>query len=542
MIPEYKYLLQLTLCDGARSKYLESLDISPALQYPAYMPPSLVHLPNGQSLTVTPVFGGISFKSNELSNHHAPFPPGWTVVIYTEDEEENGTTRPPSDPPSRTGSRPSTPKPLSPKRSPTHRFTKPTLNRDHLFISSMLQPNSADYKPISSPSRQLAMLLWATLWWYFHQPEPDMRILTKFSSYTAPSGQPRGSWRVNINREGIFKNKVELPKLERMGLVTSDESFVGTDFNDRVGEGWERMFVSRQAFWQLDPRIYLFSLASASGSPYIPGTPNISRPASPSRADHRHSVEISSMANSLVVAGPYLSPSHLPTYYPPGPAQFVRSNGVMHPIRPKPPRQGETFYTRFVPSVGQFLSFRVASLNIKPQVYRGPIGTASMHGSISQTQSETAVPTMSQLNLEACDTDLLHKWMNDERVSRFWGTQGPIETQEEFLRTNLRSRHSFPVIGCWDGKPFGYFEIYWVKEDSLGKYLPYEIGNFDRGIHCLVGEQEFRGPHRVKIWLSALVHYLWLADMRTEVVMMEPRIDNEKYATTSKFLFRIFAN
>jgi RimJ/RimL family protein N-acetyltransferase len=84
-------------------------------------------------------------------------------------------------------------------------------------------------------------------------------------------------------------------------------------------------------------------------------------------------------------------------------------------------------------------------------------------------------------------------------------------------------------MGCWDGKPFGYFEIYWVKEDNLGKYLPI-VSDYDRGFHCLVGEQEFRGAHRVKIWLSALVHYCWLADNRTERVMLEPRVDNEKLA------------
>jgi hypothetical protein len=91
----------------------------------------------------------------------------------------------------------------------------------------------------------------------------------------------------------------------------------------------------------------------------------------------------------------------------------------------------------------------------------------------------------------------------------------------------LSSRHSFPVIGCWDGKPFGYFEIYWVKEDPLGKLMG-DAGNFDRGIHCLVGEQELRGPHRLRAWLSALLHHCWLADNRTEVVLMEPRVDNEK--------------
>jgi hypothetical protein len=123
--------------------------------------------------------------------------------------------------------------------------------------------------------------------------------------------------------------------------------------------------------------------------------------------------------------------------------------------------------------------------------------------------------------------------MNNPRVAKFWGEDGPQSHQEEFLRTALRSKHSFPAIGCWDGIPFGYFEIYWVKEDNVAKFIPGEVGNWDRGIHCLIGEEEYRGPHRVKIWLSALVHYCWLADERTQVVVMEPRVDNDKYDSPS---------
>ena len=124
------------------------------------------------------------------------------------------------------------------------------------------------------------------------------------------------------------------------------------------------------------------------------------------------------------------------------------------------------------------------------------------------------------------DPEYLHKWMNEPRVSYFWGESGPQSRQEEFLKRALKSRHSFPVIGCWDGKPFGYFEIYWTKEDTLGKYV--SVGDYDRGFHCLVGEQEYRGEHRVRVWLSALVHWCWLSDMRTQCVMLEPRVDNHK--------------
>ena len=138
------------------------------------------------------------------------------------------------------------------------------------------------------------------------------------------------------------------------------------------------------------------------------------------------------------------------------------------------------------------------------------------------------LPTLSSLAGGSSDTELLNKWMNDSRVNAAWGCAGPIQTQQKFLEDALKSRHSFPVFGCWDGKPFGYFEVYWVKEDRLGALLGGEVGNHTRGLHALVGEQEFRGVHRVMIWLSALVHYCWLAEPKTETVMMEPRVDNQK--------------
>jgi len=127
------------------------------------------------------------------------------------------------------------------------------------------------------------------------------------------------------------------------------------------------------------------------------------------------------------------------------------------------------------------------------------------------------------------DVQLLNKWMNSDRVSKFWGCTGPQSTQESFLQNNLTSNHSFPAIGLWDGKPFGYFEIYWVKEDILGRHLGDRAGDYDRGIHVLVGEEEFRGKHRVRAWITSLAHWAFVQDYRTNAVVLEPRVDNEKY-------------
>ncbi|KAF2020817.1 siderophore biosynthesis protein-like protein [Aaosphaeria arxii CBS 175.79] len=511
------------------------------------MAPSIVHLPNGQNITVTPVFGGLFFKPNDLLNHpRSPFPPGWTIIIHSEDDvnpEQSGMS---SDPDASSATEEGH---IQKIRHHVHRFRKPTLQNDHLYISSISNPSASEFKPAASPTRQLAMMLWATLYWYFHQTEPDLHMTTNASKDTAEHGKPKGEWKITINREGIFKGRVVLPKLERMGLIASEDSSVGIANEENSPEGWTNMFVSRRSFWQMDPRIYLFTLSPMPQSPYPLDSPYPSRPCSPVRGESQQAKDSSGdqLSPGLwapTAPGPFHSTSHLPTYFPPAPPQYTFSNHVRHPIRPKPPRQGEVFYTRFIPSVGQYLSFRVASLSTKPPRHQGPtsLNMSSPRNSMNTIAStDSILPTIASLNLAAAggnaptssiangpsDLEYIHKWMNEPRVSHFWGQSGPQSHQEECLKSVLRSKNCFPVIGCWDGKPFGYFEIYWVKEDDVGRHVP-GAGDYDRGFHCLVGEQEFRGPHRVKVWISALVHYCWTADLRTESVMLEPRVDNAK--------------
>ncbi|EMX6778063.1 N(6)-hydroxylysine O-acetyltransferase, partial [Escherichia coli] len=124
------------------------------------------------------------------------------------------------------------------------------------------------------------------------------------------------------------------------------------------------------------------------------------------------------------------------------------------------------------------------------------------------------------------DAERFTRWMNDPRVEYFWEQSGSLEVQIAYLERQLTSKHAFPLIGCFDDRPFSYFEIYWAAEDRIGRHYSWQP--FDRGLHLLVGEQQWRGAHYVQSWLRGVTHYLLLNEPRTQRTVLEPRIDNQR--------------
>ena len=124
------------------------------------------------------------------------------------------------------------------------------------------------------------------------------------------------------------------------------------------------------------------------------------------------------------------------------------------------------------------------------------------------------------------DLPAFHRWMNEPRVSRIWELAVSPEELRDYLEKLRADAHTLPLIGEFDGEPFGYFELYWAKEDRIAPF--YSAGDYDRGVHVLVGEAKYRGPARVAAWLPSLAHYAFLDDPRTQHVVAEPRAENAK--------------
>lgn len=126
----------------------------------------------------------------------------------------------------------------------------------------------------------------------------------------------------------------------------------------------------------------------------------------------------------------------------------------------------------------------------------------------------------------AQDAERFTRWMNSPRVNAFWEMAGPQAEQEKYLHRQLDSTYSYPLIGCFDDRPFGYFETYWAAEDRIGRH--YRWQPYDRGLHMLVGEENWRGAQYIRSWLRGITHYLLLDEPRTQRIVAEPRYDNQR--------------
>ncbi len=126
-------------------------------------------------------------------------------------------------------------------------------------------------------------------------------------------------------------------------------------------------------------------------------------------------------------------------------------------------------------------------------------------------------PRADSLNLR------LREKTGEERISV---NKGSLEQHTAYLEAQCADAHVHPLIGCFDDRPFAYFEIYWAKEDRIAPF--YDAHDFDRGLHLLVGECGAHSTGKLNAWFNAVLHDMFIDDPRTQRIVGEPRIDNAR--------------
>ncbi|MFM9370280.1 GNAT family N-acetyltransferase [Streptomyces sp. Da 82-17] len=122
------------------------------------------------------------------------------------------------------------------------------------------------------------------------------------------------------------------------------------------------------------------------------------------------------------------------------------------------------------------------------------------------------------------DLAAVHAWMNDPEVARFWEMPLPEQQIEAYLREQRASAHSTPYLGCIDGTPMSYWELYRADLDPLAAH--YAAKPRDAGVHLLLGPSDFRGRGLGARLLRAVSDWQLAVQPYAERVVAEPDVRN----------------
>jgi acetyl CoA:N6-hydroxylysine acetyl transferase len=124
------------------------------------------------------------------------------------------------------------------------------------------------------------------------------------------------------------------------------------------------------------------------------------------------------------------------------------------------------------------------------------------------------------------DLDLLHSWMNDPEVARFWKMPWPRDQIASYLGRQDRSTHSTPYLGELTGVPICYWELYRADLDPLAQY--YNAREHDVGLHGLMGPTEYRAGRLAACLLRTVTAWQLDADPRATRIVIEPDVENSR--------------
>lgn len=122
------------------------------------------------------------------------------------------------------------------------------------------------------------------------------------------------------------------------------------------------------------------------------------------------------------------------------------------------------------------------------------------------------------------DTGLVHGWMNDPEVARFWELAMPAGRVAEYLCRQVGSACSTPYIGELDGVPMSYWELYRADLDPLARH--YRARHGDAGVHLLLGLPAYRGRGLGARLLDAVAGWQLASDPAASRVVAEPDVCN----------------
>ncbi|MGA4544776.1 GNAT family N-acetyltransferase [Uniformispora flossi] len=150
----------------------------------------------------------------------------------------------------------------------------------------------------------------------------------------------------------------------------------------------------------------------------------------------------------------------------------------------------------------------------------GPLTEANRWGAVALPPGRFS---FHELHLKR-DLPLLHEWMNDPDVARWWGLGGDVDVTANHLAAHARLTHATAYVGCLDDQPVSYWELYRADLDPLARH--YAAKPHDVGIHVLIGPAHHRGQGLGSLLLLVVSELILRAAPDTQRVVAEPDVRN----------------
>ncbi|MGW0664238.1 GNAT family N-acetyltransferase [Streptodolium elevatio] len=150
----------------------------------------------------------------------------------------------------------------------------------------------------------------------------------------------------------------------------------------------------------------------------------------------------------------------------------------------------------------------------------GPLTEANRWGTVSLPPGRFS---FHELHLKR-DLPIIHEWMNDPEVARWWELAGGIEVTGKHLAAHSRLTHATAYVGCLDDQPVSYWELYRADLDPLARHyaaLPHDVG-----VHVLIGPAAHRGQGLGSLLLLVVSELILRAAPDTQRVIAEPDVRN----------------
>jgi RimJ/RimL family protein N-acetyltransferase len=123
------------------------------------------------------------------------------------------------------------------------------------------------------------------------------------------------------------------------------------------------------------------------------------------------------------------------------------------------------------------------------------------------------------------DAEMLADWMNRPHLAQSWEYAWPAARWRHYLRAQLDSAYSRPLLGSLAGEDHGYVELYRAAKDSIA--TRYEFDAHDLGLHVAVADLEYLKRGIVAYLLPHLVASVFDLDPRCRRIMFDPDYRNK---------------